>query len=135
LRAAAGPIATWSSRPAPVGTEMRVLATPASVHSVPTGAGREDHVAMGPAAARKARRAAWCLSYAVAAELLCGAEAVEHHRPLTTSPALEAALAMVRGAVPRLSGDRPLRADLEALAGLVRGRAFLTTSGSDALGS
>lgn len=101
-------------------TELRILATPASVHSVPTGANREDHVAMGPAAARKARRAAWCLSYVVAAELLCGGEAIEHHRPLTTSPALEAVLARIRRAVPRLAGDRALARDLEVLADMVR---------------
>ena len=105
-------------------TEMRILASPASVHSVPTGANREDHVAMGPAAARKARRAAWCLSYAVAAELLCAGEAIEHHRPLTTSAPLEAALAHIRRAVPPLTGDRPLSRDLEALADLVRAGAF-----------
>jgi len=105
-------------------TELRLLATPASVHSVPTGANREDHVAMGPAAARKARRAAWCLSYIVAAELLCGAEAIEHHRPLTTSPALEAAHATIRAAVPALAADRSLRGDLEALARQVRAGAL-----------
>ncbi len=105
-------------------TEMRVLAGPASVHSVPTGAGREDHVAMGPAAARKGARAAWCLCYVVAAELMCAAEAVEHHRPLTTGPALERALARVREHVPRLSGDRSLHHDLEALAHAVRAGAF-----------
>jgi histidine ammonia-lyase len=105
-------------------TELRLLATPASVHSVPTGAGREDHVAMGPAAARKARRAAWCLSYVVAAELLCAGEAIEHHRPLKSSPALEAALARLRREVPKLQGDRALRHDLESLAALVRRGAF-----------
>ncbi|MDO8665973.1 MAG: aromatic amino acid lyase, partial [Gemmatimonadales bacterium] len=101
-------------------TELRVLASPASTHSVPTGAGREDHVSMGPAAARKARRAAWCMSYVVAAELLCAAEAIEHHRPMKTGLALERAHARLRGAVPRLTKDRPLAADVEAVATLVR---------------
>jgi histidine ammonia-lyase len=105
-------------------TEMRVLAGPGSVHSVPTGAGREDHVSMGPAAARKARRAAWCLSYVVAAELMAAAEAVERHRPLATSPRLEAALAAVRRSVRPLEGDRPLAPDLERLADQVRAGAF-----------
>jgi histidine ammonia-lyase len=70
-------------------TELRILATPASVHSVPTGAGREDHVSMGPAAARKARRASDALARIVAVELICAAEALEQLRPLRTSPALE----------------------------------------------
>lgn len=101
-------------------TELRVLAAPASVHSVPTGAGREDHVSMGPAAARKARRAAWCFAYVVAAELVCAAEAIEHHRPLRSSPPLERAIDRVRAAAPRLAGDRALRADMERVADGVR---------------
>ncbi|MDP3774425.1 MAG: histidine ammonia-lyase, partial [Gemmatimonadales bacterium] len=108
-------------------TEMRVLASPASTHSVPTGAGREDHVSMGPAAARKARRAAWCMSYVAAAELLCAAEAIEHHRPMKTGLALERAHARLREAVPRLERDRPLAADVEAVAGLVQRGAFAGT--------
>jgi histidine ammonia-lyase len=101
-------------------TELRVLATPASAHSVPTGAGREDHVSMGPAAARKCARAVWCFGYVVAAELLCAAEAVEHHRPLTSSPRLERAVAAVRALAPRLTGDRALRGDIERVADAVR---------------
>lgn len=101
-------------------TELRILASPASIHSVPTGANREDHVAMGPAAARKALKAAQLLSYVVAVELLCAAEAIEHHRPLTSSPALEKVVSAIRGKVPRLSQDRPLTADVEAVAELVR---------------
>ena len=101
-------------------TELRILASPASIHSVPTGANREDHVAMGPAAARKALKAAHLLSYVVAVELLCAAEAIEHHRPLKSSPALEKVMSAIRGMVPRLSQDRPLTADVEAVAELVR---------------
>jgi histidine ammonia-lyase len=101
-------------------TELRLLATPASVHSVPTGANREDHVAMGPAAARKAARAVRNLAYVVAAELICAAEAIEHHRPLKTSARLEAAIATVRSRVPRLAADRPLTADMEQVAEAVR---------------
>ncbi len=101
-------------------TEMRVLATPASSQSVPTGAGREDHVSMGPAAARKATRTVWCLGYVAAAELICAAEAIEHHRPLKTGPALERAHARIRERVPRLTQDRPLAAEIEATAERVR---------------
>jgi histidine ammonia-lyase len=101
-------------------TELRILATPASVHSVPTGANREDHVAMGPAAARKAARVSWALSYVAAVELICAAQAIEHHRPLTSSPRLETALALVRRQAPALDHDRPLTADVEAVAAAVR---------------
>jgi histidine ammonia-lyase len=101
-------------------TELRLLAAAASTRSAPTGAGREDHVAMGPAAARKALRAARDLGYVAAVELVCGAEAIEHHRPLRSSPAIEQAIATVRQAVPRLTADRPLSADVERIAELVR---------------
>jgi len=101
-------------------TELRLLAAPASVHSVPTGAGREDHVSMGPAAARKARRAAECLEHVIAVELMCAAEAVDRLRPLRTSPALERAHAAVRGVVPPLTADRALAADLKRIGELVR---------------
>jgi len=101
-------------------TELRLLAAPASIHSVPTGAGREDHVAMGPAAARKAARAVRALAYLVAIELIGAAEAIEHHRPLRSSPALEGAHAAIRAAVPRLTADRPLSADIERIAEMVR---------------
>jgi histidine ammonia-lyase len=105
-------------------TELRLLATPASVHSVPTGANREDHVSMGPAAARKALRAAWLFGYVVAVELVCAAEAVEHHAPLATSPLLRKALAVVREGVRPLSGDRELSADVEYVAARVRSGVF-----------
>ncbi len=101
-------------------TELRLLAAPASVHSVPTGAGREDHVSMGPAAARKAARATRALAYLVAIELITAAEAIEHRRPLRSSPLLEQAHATIRSAVLPLSADRPLSADIERIAEMVQ---------------
>ncbi|NNM06151.1 MAG: histidine ammonia-lyase, partial [Gemmatimonadetes bacterium] len=62
--------------------EMRVLAHPASVDSVPTSANQEDHVSMGLAAARKVRRSVECLEYVLAIELLCAAQAVDDLAPL-----------------------------------------------------
>ena len=108
-------------------TELRVLAAPASTQSVPTGGGREDHVSMGPAAARKARRAAECLGLVAAAELLCAAEAIEQLRPLKTSPALEKVHATIREIVPRLTGDRALSADVQHIGALVKQGIFRAT--------
>lgn len=101
-------------------SEMRVLATPASVDSVSTSASQEDHVSMGMAAARKVRRSVELFEAVLAAEFLCAAQAVEFHRPLCAGDGVERALATVRNHVPPLSDDRPLSADLEALAALVR---------------
>jgi histidine ammonia-lyase len=106
-------------------TELRILAAPASVHSIPTGAGREDHVAMGPAAARKALKVAHALAWAAAVELICAAEAIEHHRPLKSGPRIERAIAAIRKRVPRLTADRPLTADVEAIAEMVREGIFI----------
>ncbi|MDE2805948.1 MAG: histidine ammonia-lyase [Gemmatimonadota bacterium] len=101
-------------------SEMRVLATPASIDSVSTSASQEDHVSMGMAAARKVRRSVELLEVVLAAEFLCAAQAVEFHRPLRAGDGVERALASVRAHVPRVTDDRPLGTDLEALAVLIR---------------
>ena len=101
-------------------SEMRVLASPASVDSVSTCAAQEDHVSMGMAAARKVRRAVEMLELVLAAELLCAAQAVEFHRPLRAGSGVEEALETVRARVARLDRDRVLGPDIESLAVLVR---------------
>ncbi|MDT8340908.1 MAG: histidine ammonia-lyase [Longimicrobiales bacterium] len=95
--------------------EMRVLAHPASVDSVPTSAGQEDHISMGLTAARKLRRGVECLQYVVAIELAAAAQGLEYRRPLTAGVGVEAAHAAVREVVAPLSGDRSLAEELEAL--------------------
>lgn len=110
---------------AALASETKTLAHPASVDSIPTSAGKEDHVSMGPIAAWKASRAAANASRVLAVELLAACEAVEFHRPLRTSAALEAALALVRERVPNHGQDRPLGPEIEALADLVASPALL----------
>ena len=104
--------------------EMRVLATPASIDSVTTSAAREDHVSMGMAAARKARRAMGHLELVLAVELLCAAQAVEFHRPLRAAGEVERALEAVRTRVARLEEDRVLAGDIAALSEMVREGVF-----------
>lgn len=99
--------------------EMRVLAHPASIDSVPTSANQEDHVSMGMACARKAARAVRNLELVVAIELLAAAEAVERHRPMLSGSGVEEALSLVRERVAPLDGDRSLTVDVEAIADLV----------------
>lgn len=101
-------------------SEMRVLATPASVDSVPTSASREDHVSMGMAAARKFRRSVELLETVLAVELLCAAQAVEFHRPLRAGRGVEEAVALVRHRAPPLKEDRSLAGEIEAVAEMVR---------------
>ena len=100
-------------------SEMRVLAHPASVDSVPTCASQEDHVSMGMAAARKVRRTIELLETVLAVELLCAAQAVEFHRPLRAGAGVELALRTVRTRVRRLDRDRVLSGAIASLSDLV----------------
>lgn len=96
-------------------SEMRVLSTPASVDSVSTSAAKEDHVSMGLAAARKARRSVECLQYVLAVELMCAAQALELLKPLTPGKGVGAGYDLVRRNVEPLEGDRVMREDIERL--------------------
>ncbi len=100
--------------------EMRVLAHPASVDSVTTSANQEDHVSMGLAAARKARRSVACLERILAIELLCAAQGLEFRRPLKAGVGAEVAHTRVRERVAPLEEDRVLGPDLDALTELIR---------------
>jgi histidine ammonia-lyase len=104
--------------------EVRVLAHPASVDSVPTSGNKEDHVSMGFTAARKARRAVECVEYILALELLCGAQALEFLKPLSPGRRVKRAYELVRERVAPLEGDRVLTGDIEALRDEVRSGAF-----------
>lgn len=104
--------------------EMRTLAHPASADTISTSAAREDHVSMGFWAARKARRAVECFEAVVAIELLCGAEGLEHHKPLRPGRGVELGYQRIREHVAALSGDRSLSPDLEAIVALIRAGAF-----------
>jgi len=104
--------------------EMRVLAHPASVDSVNTSAGQEDHVSMGMTAARKARRTVDRLEYILAAELLCGARALEFLRPLKGGRGVERAHALVRTRAEGGVEDRSPAPELEALRELVQAGVF-----------
>jgi histidine ammonia-lyase len=95
--------------------EMRVLSHPASVDSVTTSANKEDHVSMGMAAARKAKRAVECLQYVLAVELMCGAQALEFLKPLRPGAGVSAGYDLVREHVEPLDGDRVLTSDIERI--------------------
>jgi histidine ammonia-lyase len=101
-------------------SENKVLCHPASVDSIPTSAGQEDHVSMGNAAGLKAWQVLANSERALAIELLAGAQAVEFHAPLEPGVGARAARAAVRGLSPRLRDDRPLAGDIEAVAVAIR---------------
>jgi histidine ammonia-lyase len=101
-------------------SENKVLAHPASVDSIPTSAGQEDHVSMGNASALKAWRVLANVERALAIELLAGAQGVEFLAPLEPGAGAAAARAHVRSLSPRLGDDRSLAGDIEAIAGSIR---------------
>jgi histidine ammonia-lyase len=101
-------------------SENKVLAHPASVDSIPTSAGQEDHVSMGNAAGLKAWQVLCNAEWALAIELLAGAQGVEFLAPLEPGRGVAAAHAFVRSLSPRLTEDRPLGGEIEIVAGAIR---------------
>jgi len=95
--------------------ECRAEAAPASVHSIPTGASKEDHVPMAPIAARKCRRVLDTVRKVIGLELLCAAQGLDFLRPLRPGKGVQAAHARLRREIPHLKSDRFLRPDLEKM--------------------
>ncbi|MEP0775766.1 MAG: histidine ammonia-lyase [Acidobacteriota bacterium] len=97
-------------------SECKTLAHPASVDSIPTSAGREDHVSMGTWGARKLAKVVAYLRTVLGIELLLAAQGIDLRRPLRSSPVLERVHAAFRRTVPRLERDRALYPDIAAAA-------------------
>ncbi|HET7397180.1 MAG TPA: histidine ammonia-lyase [Intrasporangium sp.] len=105
-------------------SELKRLAVPASVDSIPSSAMQEDHVSMGWSAARKLRRSIDGLTRVLAVELLTAARGIELRAPLEPAPATRAVVAALRAHVPGPGPDRFLAPEIEAAVELVRsGRA------------
>jgi len=100
-------------------SECKTLSHPASVDSIPTSANQEDHVSMSTWAARKLVRVVELGRRVLGMEMLAAAQAIEFHRPLTTSPALESVVARLRQHVSRLEDDRFMADDMNAAADLL----------------
>jgi histidine ammonia-lyase len=101
-------------------SENKVLCHPASVDSIPTSAGQEDHVSMGNAAALKAWQVLANCERALAIELLAAAQGVEFLAPLEPGRGAAAVRRFVRTLSPRLVEDRPLAGEIEAVAAAIR---------------
>ena len=100
---------------AALAAEARADASPASVHNIPTGASREDHVPMAPIAVRRCRRVLGLVRKVVGLEVLCAAQGLDFLAPLKPGRGVARAHALVRRRIPHLSRDRWLRPDLDAL--------------------
>jgi histidine ammonia-lyase len=100
-------------------SEIKTLAHPASVDTIPTSANREDHVSMSMGAALKAHRALELATRVIAIELLCGCQAIDLLAPLKTSRTLQDVHRAVRTIVPTLADDRPPAPDIERISNMI----------------
>ncbi|HUL59907.1 MAG TPA: histidine ammonia-lyase [Anaeromyxobacteraceae bacterium] len=105
-------------------SENKVLCHPASVDSIPSSAGREDHVSMGMTAALKARQVIENVRTCLAVELLVASQAIDLRAPLRPARKVAEAHARLRAEVPTLDGDRALHRDVEAVCRLIDGGAL-----------
>jgi histidine ammonia-lyase len=105
---------------AAVVSELKRLAVPASVDSIPSSAMQEDHVSMGWSAARKLRRGVDGLGRVLAVELLTAARALDLRAPLASAPGTAAVLAGLRETVPGPGADRHLAPEIDAAVAYVR---------------
>jgi histidine ammonia-lyase len=109
---------------AALAAECRVLATPASVQSIPTEGNQEDVVPMGMTAAWKAERVRDNATRVVAIELLAGAQGLEFLKPLRPGAGVQRLHDAIRREAAPLTGDRPLTADIERVAAALRAGRF-----------
>ncbi len=100
-------------------SECKAQAFPASVDSIPTSAGKEDHVSMGPIAARKFARNVANLENVLAIEYLAAAQALDLRRPLRSSAILQEAHSRLRSVVPFWDLDRDAAPAIEAARGVL----------------
>lgn len=106
-------------------SEMKRLAVPASVDSIPSSAMQEDHVSMGWHAARKLRKSVDALARVLAIELMVSARGIDLRTPLQPSPGTGAAIKVLRTRVQGPGTDRWLTPEIEASYDLVVSRSIL----------
>jgi histidine ammonia-lyase len=113
-------------------SELKRLAVPASVDSIPSSAMQEDHVSMGWSAGRKLRRAVDGLTRVLAIELLTAARALDLRAPYAPAPGTGAVVAALRESVAGPGQDRFLAPEIEAVVRLVGSGAVVAAAESAA---
>ncbi|HSQ61648.1 MAG TPA: histidine ammonia-lyase [Polyangiaceae bacterium] len=108
-------------------SENKVLCHPAAVDSIPSSAGKEDHVSMGSVGALKLRRVVENVRRALAIEIMTAAAGLDQRKPLTPSKGVRAALAHVREHIAPMTEDRPLYRDIEAAACFIADRSLVSS--------
>ena len=106
--------------------ENKVLAHPASVDSIPTCLGQEDHVSMGSISALKLLNIFNNLEQVVAIECITAAQALDYRRPLTSGTAIELAHRYIRDRIPHRDRDGLFQQDMDAALTITRGKQLQT---------
>jgi histidine ammonia-lyase len=109
-------------------SELKRLAVPSSVDSIPSSAMQEDHVSMGWSAGRKLRRAIDGLTRVLAIELLAAARGLDLRSPLTPAPATASVVTGLRYHVPGPGTDRYLAPEITAAVEFVRSGAAVAAA-------
>jgi histidine ammonia-lyase len=109
-------------------SEMKRLAVPASVDSIPSSAMQEDHVSMGWSAGLKLRRSVDALRRVLAIEILTAARAIDLRAPTKPSPATAAVVHALRAQVPGPGPDRYLAPEIEAAVELLAAGALISAA-------
>ena len=104
--------------------EIKILAHPASIDSIPTSAGMEDFVSMGATSANKILRVLEAAQQVVAIELLCAAQMLEFRKPLKPGNGVQKAYEIVRSYIPMLDHDRVLAPDIATMSKAVKDGMF-----------
>lgn len=112
-------------------SEIKTLAHPAAVDTIPTSAGREDHVSMSMGAALKVQRLVHLASYVVAIELMAAAQGIELLAPLQSSAPLQGVHRAIRAEAAFLDADRSLAPDIARVATLITNGAIERATGID----
>src|SRR5262245_21688955 len=109
---------------AALASENKALAVPHSVDSISTSGNQEDYVSMGMSGARRLSRMLRNLEHILAIELLCACQGIDLLAPLKTGTLASAAYAAVRAKSPKVTADRPLAPEINAVSALVDSAVF-----------
>jgi histidine ammonia-lyase len=106
-------------------SENKILAHPASVDSIPTSAGQEDHVSMGSIAAEHARAILKNVVNVLAIEMLAATQGIDFQQPLNPGKGTKAAWTFIRKHISHWEEDRIMYIDIEKMADLIRSEKIL----------
>ncbi|HTG27411.1 MAG TPA: histidine ammonia-lyase [Methylomirabilota bacterium] len=105
-------------------SENKALATPHSIDSISTSGNQEDYVSMGMSGARRLSPMLINLRHTIAIELLCACQGIDLLAPLQTGTRAQKAYNAIRRKSPKLTNDRPLAPDIEAVTALISADSF-----------